>query len=236
MLLPKKDEFLKEVLAYIKFPYDRDSIKSELECHILDRMKDYSQQGYDKEMAEQQAILNMGSPRDIGIELNKQHNPILGWIWICSNVVVTLFSIIIIYLIGGFFIIPLFNKNPIHDLPKSSIVYQIDINEKVKVDDKVIHFTNLIYDTHGDMNIFYKSYNAKIWLTGWSTTYIGEITDNLGNTYLSSSGVSYGGIITKSQHSIKDFSKEADTLIITYDWYNRKYQVEIPLKVGENNE
>lgn len=236
MLLPKKDTFLEEVLSYINFSYDRESIRSELECHISDKMAEYMEQGYDEETSEQLTIENMGEPREIGIELNKQHNPFLGWIWIITNVMVTLFAIVNIYLVGSFFIISLFNKNPIHDHPKSDIIYQIDINEKVILDDTVIHFTNLIYDTSGGMNIFYKSYSNKFWLIGGSSDYIGELTDNLGNTYLSISGISRGGLITKSQKRIDDFSRDADTLIIRYDLYNRKFEVEIPLKVGDNNE
>lgn len=236
MHLPKKDEFLEEVLSYIKFSYDRESIRSELECHISDRIDDYIEQGYDEDMAEQLTIENMGKPRDIGIELNKQHNPLIGWIFGLTNMIAALFVIINIFLIFAFIIVPLFNKNPNPDIPVSNIVYQIDINEKVKIDDTVIHFTKLIYDIDGDMNIFYISYSTKFLGTGWHSFYIGDITDNLGNTYFSGSGASQHGLITKAQRVVHDFSSEADTLIIRYDLYNRKFEVEIPLKAGDNND
>lgn len=35
MPLHEKDNFLQEVLSYIRFPFDREDISSELENHIL---------------------------------------------------------------------------------------------------------------------------------------------------------------------------------------------------------
>lgn len=237
MPLPKKDVFLTEVLSFVKFPFDRDTIRSELEYHIIDKIDFYIGEGYDEETAEQLSIANMGEPSEIGIALNKEHNPILGYLWLITNTIATLLICINVYLLVFFLLIPLFHRNPIYDFSKSDIVYRIDINEKVKIDDKVIHFTNIIYDVNGDMNIFYKSYHTKLLGAGWwNSSYIGEITDNLGTTYLSGGGPSRSGIITKGYKSVNNFSKEADTLIINYDMYNRKYHVEIPLKVGEYSE
>lgn len=236
MPLPKIDVFIEEVLSYVKFYYDRASIKAELECHISDRIADYMEQGYDRETAEQLSVTNMGEPKEIGLELNKEHNPVLGYLWRFTEIIVSLLIIANIYFIGFTLLYPLFNPSPIHEFPKSHIVYKLDISEKVKIDDTVFHFTNIIYDINGDINIFYKSYNTKLWGIGWNNSYIGEVTDNLGTVYLSGNGMSHSGLITKGQKIIDNFSKDADTLIIYYNRYNRKYQVEIPLKVGEISE
>ncbi|MBU5484978.1 hypothetical protein KQI86_11585 [Clostridium sp. MSJ-11] len=233
---PKKEKFLEEVLSCIKFPFDRGDIKFELECHILEKIDYYTEQGYDQETAEQLSINDMGDAKKIGIELNKQHNPFLGWIWKITNVMVVLFVIFNVYIIGAHLIITLFDNNPINNIPKSNIVYRIDLDEKVKLDDRIINFTNVIYDKNGNMNIFYEYYNTKFWRTGWSLGTIGDITDNLGNTYITGSGGGGGRIKSKCIWTATNFSKEADTLIINYDSYNRKYKVEIPLQVGDNNE
>ena len=236
MPLDKVDKFLENVLSYIKFPFVKDDIKFELESHILDRINYYIEQGYDSEEAEELSIRDMGDPKEIGILLNKQHNPFLGWILRITNGMVVL-----LITLGALFIIPilgvsLFSKSPIKDIPKGDIVYKIDIDEKVKIDDTVIRFTNVVYDKNGDMNIFYECYDTKFWGMGWSSTAIGDVMDDLGNTYFSGSGYSSAGIKSKCRRTVRDFSKEADTLIIDYDYYNRKYRVEIPLKVGDTNE
>lgn len=237
MPLLKKDKFLKEVLSYVKFPFDRGDIKRELENHMLDKMESYAEEGYDKETAEELCINDMGDPKEIGIQLNKQHNPIIGWMWKITNVIVVLFLIVNVFIVGSILLSylgkSLFDGNMVNDIPKSNIVYRIDIDEKVKLDDTVIHFTNVVYENNGNMNIFYEYYDTKLWGTGWTLGTIGDISDNLGNTYFSGSGASRGGIKTKSKRTIGNFSREADTLIISYDNYNRKYRVEIPLKAGD---
>lgn len=232
----KSDEFLKIVLSYIKFSFDREDIKLELEAHILDKIDYYVEQGYHKEKAEELALKDMRNPEEIGIQLNKEHNPIIGWIWRLTNIAVAIFIIITISTAASFTLNIIFSRNPIKDIPKEDIVYRIDINEKVQLDDMVIKFTNVIYDKKGELHIFYRYYDKKLWGSGWSFGTIGIIKDDLGNEYFSGSGSGGGGIISKCERNLRDFPEEAKVLIIEYDEYNRKYKIEIPLKVGEYNE
>ncbi|WP_353092830.1 permease prefix domain 1-containing protein [Tissierella praeacuta] len=232
----KSNEFLKIVLSYIKFSFDREDIKLELESHILDKIEYYMEQGYHKEEAEELALKDMGNPKEIGIQLNKEHNPIIGWIWRITNIAVSIFVIINIFIVGAILLTSIFSRNPIKDIPKEDIVYRIDINEKVQLDDTVIKFTNVIYDKEGELHILYRYYDKRLWGGGWSLGTIGIIKDDLGNEYFSGSGSGGGGIISKRRRSLRDFPEEAKALIIEYDEYNRKYKIEIPLKVGEYNE
>lgn len=197
MLSPKSDIFLMEILSYVKFSFDKADIQTELESHISDKLEFYLQQGYGIEEAEQLSIDDMGDAKEIGTELNKQHNPIIGWLWRITNVIAALttiiFGFIFILFIGSTFL----QGNLVDEFPKSDIVYKIDLKEQVKIDDRVIRFTNVIYDKNGSMNIFYETYYTRLWGTGWSLDYIGEITDNMGNKYITASGQQSGGIISK---------------------------------------
>ncbi len=236
MPFPRKDKFLKDVLSYIKFPFDRNDIKSELENHIADRMDYYISQGHDVNAAEELSIRDMGDAREIGLALNREHNPILGWLWKITNVIVILFGIWNAYFIGNILIGSIFIDDPIDDIPKSSIVYIIDVNQRVQLDDTIMNFTKVVYDQNGNLHIAYEYYSTKLWGTGWSSAGIGKVMDNLGNEYIAASGTGSGGLKSKYMHSVKDFSKDADTLILSYDYYNRKYKLEIPLKAGGSNE
>ncbi|MFT4146586.1 MAG: permease prefix domain 1-containing protein [Mobilitalea sp.] len=236
MLSPKSDIFLKEILSYVKFTSDRDNIRTELENHISDKIEDYLEQGYDTEEAERLSISDMGNAKEIGEELNKQHNPIFGWLWQITNVIL-IPTIVVFGFFFCLFISSFFRSNLINEIPKSDIVYSINLKERVQIDDTVIRFTNVIYDINGNMNIFYQTYSKAIWGPVWSFGYIGEITDDLGKEYVTRSGQqNSGGIISKGVLRIHHFSEDAEMLIITYDLYNRKYRVEIPLKEGENYE
>lgn len=229
----KVDEFLEDVLSYIKFPFGKNDIRLELESHILDRIDEYEEKGYDKETAEQLSINDMGGSKEIGTQLNKQHNPFLGWALVVTNVLVAILVVISFFIVVFPMVGNLFGKNLVKEIPKENIVYHLDIDEKIKIDDTVIRFTNLIYEKNEDMNIFYEYYDTRLWGTGWRIGGLGEIKDNLGNAYYTGSSSQSGGVKVKAWRTVSEFSKDATILIIDYDFYNRKYKVEIPLEAGD---
>ena len=236
MLSARGTQYLQEILSYIKFSFDRKNIKKELEGHLSDKIEYYMERGYDRDRAEQLTIKDMGDAGKIGEELNRQHNPVLGWLWMLTNAaaVVTgiIFCMVFLSFIGNFIHFDDFRD----EIPASDIAYQIDVNEKVRIDDRIIHFTGLIQKKNGDINVFYEYYDVRLWGTGWTLGNLGEITDDNGNKYISGQGQESGGVIKKGVWTVKDFSSEADCLNITYDRYNREYQVEIQMKAGKKNE
>lgn len=236
MNLLKSDKFIDEVISYIKFPFDRADIRKELESHILDKMEYYDSRGIDKVTAEELTLRDMGNPKEIGIALNKEHNFILGWMYRITNVLVTIFLIIIIFSFSITLLGTIFSRNPARHIAKEDIIYNIKVNEKVKIDDRVIKIKNIIYEKDGDLSIVYENYDTRLLGMGWSHGFAGTIKDNLGNVYFIGSGSSSGGMVTKGIRTVRNFSSEADTLIIEYDFYNRYYKFEIPLKVGDSNE
>lgn len=240
MLSPKSEEFLISILSYVKFSFDHGTIRSELGNHLIDKMEDYIGQGYDEETAEQMAISDMGEAQEIGVELNKEHNPVIGCLWRASHILVFLFIIMNLYFVGLPMAISVGNtlmkNNSTASIPKSNMVYDLKVNQKVKLDDTVIDFTNVILEKNEDMNIFYRYYDTSLWRGAWNLGTIGVITDNLGNKYFNGSGSESGGILSSGRRTINHFAKDADTLIISYDYYNRQYRVEIPLRKVKENE
>lgn len=235
MDLHKTEEFLGDVVSYVRFKFDREEIKLELRDHILDAIDYYKDQGYELKEAEEKALEDMGDAKEIGIGLDRAHNFLLGWIWRISRIGVISLLIINIFIISSLILPSIFSTSGVKDIAKEDIVYQIDLDERVEIDNRVIEVTNVIYEKNGDMNIFYKNYEKGLF-GGWSLGNLGLIKDDLGNEYFSGGGYSSGGIITRSRRTIKDFSKDAKMLIIDYDAYNRKYRIEIPLKTGEKYE
>lgn len=234
MLSAKGEAYLQEILSYIRFTFDRKDIRTELESHLTDKSEYYVENGFDSETAEQLSIQDMGDAKEIGIELNKQHNPVIGWIWRITNVITAILMIIFYYVL--FTLLSANLHNGLDRIAQKDIEYTIDLKEKVKIDDRVVCITRLIYESNGDMNIYYKTYNARLWGTGWNPSYIGEVTDNFGHKYVTGSGQSRSGIICRGVWTVDQFSEDANSLIITYDLYNRRYKIEIPLKAGDNNE
>lgn len=226
------DEFLSSVVKHIKFFPDRAKIKIELENHIFDKMNHYIEKGHDAKAAEKLAIAHMGEAGEIGKLLNKQHNPVIGWLCFLTSMVLPIVIAYNVFLAGLFTLLPLSWNNPIDDIPKDRIVYSIKVNKSVQIDDRIITFSKVVLEKNRNLSISYEYHNKWFTNSGWSLGNIGEIKDNLGNTYFIGHGSSSRGFITKGFKSVENFNMAADMLIINYDSYNRKYRVEIPLKEG----
>lgn len=95
-----KNEFLKSVRKKISYIFDRDSIENELKTHIEESILDLMEDGYNYEKAEQIAVEQMGDPDEIGIQLNKEHHPLIGYCLLASKVCL-IFLIIPCLLIFG---------------------------------------------------------------------------------------------------------------------------------------
>ena len=52
MFSPEGKEFTDKVLKHIKFPYDRNAVRQELEEHMEDICDDLTEEGYGREEAE----------------------------------------------------------------------------------------------------------------------------------------------------------------------------------------
>jgi len=82
----KKKEFLSIVRKQIRFVFDRDKIENELKQHLADSIEELIEEGFSWQDAEHIAVEQMGNPKEVGQLLNKEHNPVLGYLWTISRV------------------------------------------------------------------------------------------------------------------------------------------------------
>ncbi len=231
MHLHKKDEFLGKVISYVKFSFDREDIREEINNHILDRIEYYEAKGYEKSQAEDLAINAMGDAEEIGTQLNKEHSPVIGWTWKVTNYMAA--WILIINLLGLLFFLP--NLLPVstsQGIPKEEIVWKQRVNEKIQIDDRVIKYKDLVYDKSGNLYIGYSYYEKGLWGRGWTFGHPWTIWDNLGGVYNTGGGYLSGGIITRGRWRVAKFNKNASSVIINYSIYDRSIKVEIPIEAG----
>jgi len=88
-----KKDYLKKVRKEIQFIFDRDAIENELSNHIEDSIQDLMKDGLSFEEAESVAISQMGDPVEVGKLLNKEHHPLLGYLWKLSQVILIILII-----------------------------------------------------------------------------------------------------------------------------------------------
>ena len=97
-----RNEWMEQVLREVRFAPDRRKIRQELLEHMEDRMEEYldamgaydhadSRPDFDEllEKAEVRLMNSMGDPAELGRELNQQHKPWLGWLWMASRILLT---------------------------------------------------------------------------------------------------------------------------------------------------
>ena len=66
------------MLGRVRFKYDHEAIRQELEEHIDDLTEELKDEGLESGDALTSAILHMGDPEEIGREMDKAHSPALG--------------------------------------------------------------------------------------------------------------------------------------------------------------
>ncbi len=234
MPLPETREFINKVVKRVHFIPDRYDIEYELAAHIedsalfLQEEKDLS-----REDAEKIAVEHMGDPEEIGVALNRQHNPFIGYLWYFSRIPIVLLCIILIFqsipllLLSGWTI--LFDY-PIRDIPKETYVRHVEPNELIKLDNRRIRITDVIQTKDGTLHVLYSSYNLSFsGLHGWSFSGLGNFEDEDGESYFNGGGRGTAGLYNRARRSLEYFPFDKEMLIVKYDYGGRYFKVEIPL-------
>ena len=116
--------YTKKVLKQVKFIFDHQSIRRELNSHIQDLIDEHNWNN----LPEEELILKindeMGDPIDLGKSLNQVHKPLLGYIWVLSRSVF-------------YIVLCLSTINIYQTLVNTSIVRQTISDEKLNVKDVV---------------------------------------------------------------------------------------------------
>ncbi len=72
-------------------------VTKELEDHIEDQKSDYMKAGMEPEEAEEAAVLEMGDPVEVGIEMDRIHRPKMAWKMIGLIAILNLAGIVLMY-------------------------------------------------------------------------------------------------------------------------------------------
>lgn len=234
-------EFINKVLKKVHFVPDRYDIQLELEAHIEDSILLLQEQnGLSPEVAEKVALERMGDAKEIGSALNREHNPLIGYLWYFSRIAIVLLCIILvlqsipILLLSGWTIL---FEHPIRDIPKESYVRHVEPNELVKLDSRRIRITDVIQTNDGTLHVLYSHYNLSFSAPhGWSFSGLGNFEDEDGESYFGGSGRGTAGLYNRSRRSLENFPFDKDVLIVKYDYGGRSVRLEIPLGEVESDD
>ena len=242
------ENYITAVTSHVKFRFDRYDIGQELREHMEDLYEDLLSQDIDEEQAAQLTVDYMGDSEELGKELNEAHNPVLGYVWLWVRrlfiLIFIAFGLPVISVGGcraigtGYGAVDRFFTELYEETPEN-LVYTVEVNRQVKVDDMVVGVEELRYYQNGDMELKYITYQElfSTALTGTFDFYDCYLTDGENytsqfrprNTQIAVSGIYYeAGSIT-----YPDFPADAKECHFIYDREGRQFDMEISLPQKE---
>jgi hypothetical protein len=134
----KKQEFLSIVRKQIRYIFVRDAIEEELKQHLNDSMEALIEEGLPWQEAEEEAVRQMGDPVEVGVMLNKEHKPLLGYLLAMSRIILFLLIIYIAwpFAVGTYNLVKTLTPCTLKDSVETyAINLDIDLpTHKVKID------------------------------------------------------------------------------------------------------
>jgi hypothetical protein len=225
-------KYTEEVLKYVRFKYDRIDIRQELNEHIED-MLEYAPQ-MNEEETEAYIRENMGDAEVLGKELDREHKPLLGWIWRISRAMAIVIALLCIPTVIN---VALLSVYTVHSVivgyddwrTKEGIEYTVETDIKGKIDDTYIFVDGVDKYENGKMVIKYKTIHNPFGKSAGWTFSLGNFYDEFGTRYYGGGG-SGGGFISYHVADINDFNPDAQKLIIDYNYNGRIFYAQIPLE------
>lgn len=255
-----RNEWMEQVIREVRFAPDRRRIRQELAEHMEDRMEEYledlgaysdSQEEIEFDTlvrkAELRLLESMGDPVELGQELNQQHKPWLGWLWMASRVLLAVSVCLVAAMIILFLLIMPMNSMDKMDPDKKynqmakyyhsdynhsgSIYYCLEPDWRVELFDTEIIFRLFAYD----------DYDGRLDLLAVScgSVDIKEIALNFlcngerPTMAQHETGVDeHGNITDVCKITYERFDREADQLHITYDKFGEHFDFTIDIASG----
>lgn len=90
----RMEEYLNKVTDQIRCKKAHESVKGELQNHILDQMEAYKLGGMEEEEALDKAVLDMGDPVAVGNSFDRIHRPQISWSLLLLIGVISIFSMV----------------------------------------------------------------------------------------------------------------------------------------------
>jgi len=174
-----KQEYLQTVRKQIYYVFDRDKIEEELNQHFEDSIQDLLEDGFSPKEAELQAVAQMGDPIETGKLLNKEHNPLVGYLCSASTILMWFLLIPFLYLIIFSIGDNIFDRITDHARYKEERIATLDID--LEIPSYKIYLDSI---GHSEYGYYYITYRARTkWKysrAGWSSNLF-NIEDSEGN-------------------------------------------------------
>lgn len=194
-------EYLQRVRKHILYVFDRNSIEQELAQHLQDSMDDLWEAGYSKEEAERLAVEYMGSPDEVGKQLNKEHHPVLGYAWLAS---VVLLIVLVFPTLGSVGHAIHMAMKTITPITIENSVETYPLNMDLELSTHKVRLDNICVNEKGDYYLTYRAWTKYSYSrAGWSSELF--YPQDSSGKYLGQSSFSSSG-----RYGYKEFKRPED--------------------------
>lgn len=146
------EQYLNEVVSYVRFRFDRGKIRTELLEHMEDLYTDLRMQGIEEHTAIALTVEHMGDAAELGKALDRAHTPVLGYIWLILGGVCAALLLYTIWSLCGIGI-QIATGYAEKQMPASdsAMVYAITPDLEGEIYEDHLSVTQIVYDTDGHM-------------------------------------------------------------------------------------
>lgn len=228
----KWENYIDEVLSFVKFKYDHKAIRRELTEHMEDLREDLMAEGMDEAATEYMTVAYMGDAAEIGKALDKEHGAVLGWIWRITRALAILLIVVnvmpLFYLVGGM-AGGLFQKY--EPQSESAEVWHMELGREYQVYDDTLILEDIYYYEDGTLTVVYRTkYKPFAKSIHWSSMIsLGLFTEEGDKLPKGGGGFKNGGYNGIGWQSQRDVPREAKWLEIYYSGLT----VTVDLETGE---
>ena len=219
-------KFASDVLKEVKFKYDHTGIRRELLDHMEELYEDLQAEGMDADVAEIMAAEYMGDAKEIGQALNKEHNPLLGQLWLIAKAFAWAF-LICVAIPACVDVAEVYHGLTSQYIEKtdSLLVYTVPLEEEWDVRGERIRLREARYYADGTLELRGDSLDwdrERGTISGLCRHM--SFTDNAGNLYTAfgpeEGSISQGaGLFFPIQMQFADVPAELEEIEFCYDWF-----------------
>ncbi len=216
----KWEDYIDEVLSFVKFKYEHKAIRRELAEHMEDMKEDLMAEGMNEVAAE------------IGRALDQEHGAVLGWIWRITRALAILLIVVnfmpLFHLVGGM-AGGLFQKY--EPQSESAEVWHMELDRGYQVYDDTLILEDIYYYEDGTLTVIYRTkYKPFAKSIHWSSMIsLGLFTEEGDKLPKGGGGFKNGGYNGIGWQSQQDVPREAKWLEIYYSGLT----VTVDLETGE---
>lgn len=217
------NEYIHEVLSYVRLRRDHKKIWQGLLNHFEDSREQGKAEGLTEEAAERRSIERMGDPAALGKALDREHNIQLwhGVIISLACVIFTLWTLIQAF--------PDYRNRFDNVQDTGHVLFDIEIDESVQLGALTLTFDRLVINDNNEGFLYYTGRMTNPFETV-PVELAFDIADDTGHVYRD-------GILAIVNHGLEHYclpieapSPFAKRLYLTCDRYGRYFRIEVPLR------